>query len=214
VVGILTAAVIAWQSWETRKAAQASRDSVREVKAQTAILSESVDAAKMSADAARDSALTARIEAESLQNAERAWILAHAEWFDVSGRLVTESSGLWTSHIAVKIICKNEGKSPAWIDGIHARLSIVKSRAKLVNYESVACDHFGPIAPIGPGETGEKNLHLESDGVMELGQFFDLFVIIEYHDVFGLRRETTIGYSINEKQLNRQFGVPERNRNT
>jgi hypothetical protein len=40
-------------------------------------------------------------------------------------------------------------------------------------------------------------------------------VIIEYHDIFGKQRETTIGYSVVlPSNLYRQNGSPNRNRNT
>jgi hypothetical protein len=141
-VGVITALVIGWQSWETRKAAQATRASVEEVKAQTAILKESVDVSEKSADAAK-------ISADAIQNSERAWLLAHLEWIGepASPVMVTNTGNYWVSNVALKLVCQNQGKSPAWIDCIHARLSIVSNRSEIVNHESVDCDHFGPMAP-------------------------------------------------------------------
>jgi hypothetical protein len=56
---IATLIVIGWQSWETRKAAQATRKSAEVMEKQTSILEKSVDAAQKAADAAEVSAKAA-----------------------------------------------------------------------------------------------------------------------------------------------------------
>ncbi|MGB8770748.1 MAG: hypothetical protein WCC92_14105 [Candidatus Korobacteraceae bacterium] len=54
IVGVVTAGFIGWQALETRRAAQATRDSVGHMERQTKILKKSVKAAKRSAKAATD----------------------------------------------------------------------------------------------------------------------------------------------------------------
>jgi hypothetical protein len=217
-IGAVTAAFICWQSLETQRSAQASRKSVEALTEQTSILKASVDAAEKNADAARDSALTARIAAEAVQNSERAWVLAELGW--IMGVMQVHSrtgngQETGTTEISVKLTCKNEGRSPAWIDDVHVRADILSGRSELRNYLAHECGHFGPLAPIGPGNEISKMLHLSCDGIHTTDNYLSVYVLIEYHDIFELPRETRIGYSIEaNKHLVRQMGARERNANT
>ena len=61
---------------------------------------------------------------------ERAWILADLSWYP--GQLnvclgTTQRGELIEEHtdVSVKLTCKNEGRSPAWVDEVHGCVEIV-----------------------------------------------------------------------------------------
>lgn len=222
VAAFLTLFVISWQSIETRRAAEATQKSAAAVEGQSVILRDSVDAAEKSADAARDSAMTARISAETLIHAERAWILAELSWYEgTSGRILVgdfrEGEGpIFTSTTAnLKLTCRNEGKSPAWIDKVYGRIDIVSTRADIKDYDRQDCGNFGSMEPIGAAAEKSRSLSLVGDGRLGKEVFLSIYVIIDYHDIFGHLRETTLGYSLSfSGDLNRQDALPTHNRNT
>lgn len=72
IVGIITAGVIGWQSFETRRAADAAARSVEAIQRQTRIL-------ERQAKAGEDAASAAKSNADTLINSERAWVLVSEE---------------------------------------------------------------------------------------------------------------------------------------
>jgi hypothetical protein len=214
VAALLTLIFLALQAWETRRAAQATQKSAVIVEGQSAILEKSVPVAKEAADAARDSVATAKMNTEALVNAERAWILAELGWYDEpAGRVGADEFGCTT--INIKLTCKNEGRSPAWIDHVYGRVDIASSRSDIREYSKQECGNFGSMEPVGAGAEKCRCLDLHCDGSIKGEDFLSVFVIIEYHDIFGKQRETTIGHSIaSTSNLYRQNGSPNRNLNT
>jgi hypothetical protein len=214
VAALVTLIFLAWQAWATNRAAQATQESAAIIKEQSAILMKSVEAAEVAANAARDSAAAAKANTEALINSERAWILAGLGWFDGSASRVGEDElGCTTANI--KLICKNEGRSPAWIDHVYGRVDVAASRSDIREYSKQECGNFGLMEPIGAGAEKCRCLDLHCDGTIKDKEILSVFVIIEYHDIFGKPRETTIGYSIDStSNLYRQNGSPNRNLNT
>ena len=214
VAALLTLYFVARQARETRRAAQATEKSAVIVEGQSAILEKSVAVAKEAADAARDSAATAKLNTEALVNAERAWILAELGWYDeLAGRVGADELGCTT--INIKLTCKNEGRSPAWIDHVYGRVDIASSHSDIKEYSKQECGNFGLMEPVGAGGGKSRCLDLHCDGTIKAEEFLSVSVIVLYHDIFGKQRETTIGYSIvSPSNLNRQNGSPNRNRNT
>lgn len=54
-----------------------------------------------------------------------------------------------------------------------------------------------------------------SAAIAQDGESLEVYVLIEYRDIFGMKRETHLGYVIfDEDNIARQEGLPERNRNT
>lgn len=219
---VVTLIAVAWQARETRRAAKASQESVAEIKSQSAVLKQSVDAAEKNAQAAQDAATAAKANTDALINAERAWILADLGWYDGSAPRIAEKTldgaeqaPLQIATANLKLTCRNEGRSPAWIDRVYGRIDIAVTRADITDHDKLACGNYGPMEPIGAGQEKCRSLFLESDGVLKGQEFFTIYVGIEYHDIFGERRETIVGYSLDsEGALYRQYGSPSRNRNT
>jgi hypothetical protein len=116
--------------------------------------------------------------------------------------------------VNVKLTCKNEGRSPAWIDCVYARADIVSDRSDIRAYDCAGCSNFGLMEPIAVGRENSRVLSLDCEGYVEEGQFISIYVIVSYHDIFGLPRKTTMGYSLVSGELYRQNGAPDRNRNT
>lgn len=190
----ITLAFLCWQSWETRR----------------------------SAKAAEKSAEAALLNAQALVNAERSWILAELGWWENQPTRIAlteskEGDGPIVSSITanLKLICRNEGKSPAWVDKIYGRMDVVSTRAEIKKYDRQECGNLGLMEAIPAGGERAHSFRLEGDGRLENGAFLSVYVIIDYHDVFGHPRETTIGYSLGlGGNLNRQDAIVSRNRNT
>src|ERR1700733_8729015 len=91
ILGFPTLGLVAWQTWSTARAAKA-----------------------------------ALLNAEALINSERAWIMAelrsygkYSEMFEIvegTAEYRGEGSVETTRVNLVKLVCKNQGRSPAWID--------------------------------------------------------------------------------------------------
>jgi hypothetical protein len=185
-------------------------------------LKQSVEVAERNAEAAQIAALAAKANTEALVNSERAWILAQLGWFEGNApRITIETLGessqgeVQAAVVNLKLTCRNEGKSPAWIDHVYARIDIASGRADVKEYDKRSCGNYGSMGPIGAGQERYRCLDLRSDGLLKQGDFFSAYAVIEYHDIFGMQRETTIGYSVDSGGgIYPQVGVPGRNRNT
>ena len=99
ILGFPTLLLLVWQTWSTSKAARA-----------------------------------ALLNAEALINSERAWIMAdlrsygqYCEQFEITHGMVERREGLveGTRVNLVKLVCKNQGRRPAWIDAVYGELTIV-----------------------------------------------------------------------------------------
>jgi hypothetical protein len=156
------------------------------------------------------------------QNAERAWILTELEWPDTSRlRVVTGTSSrkgeesVETTSVEVTLVCKNEGRSPAWVDTIQGYAEIVEGKVRdLPPPVGHKAQPFIPLGPIAPGQENRRQLLLECPGHIKNNQLMSLFVIVEYRDIFEQKRVTTCGYTVSGTYLSRQELMPERNRNT
>jgi hypothetical protein len=163
------------------------------------------------------SARAAEDAATALVNAEKGWILAELDWCD--SPIFHIKIGEEQTSVNVKVSCKNEGKSPVWIEHVCARADIGPSGAATREYTRPECGNFGPMPPLGMGKEGSKCLFLDCDGIAGEGQFISIFVLIEYRDIFCKDpakppRTTTLGYSaVATDYLVRQDGVPYRNQN-
>ncbi len=186
---------------------------VAEMKAQTTV-------GKASADAAN-------LNAQAVIEAERAWIFAELGTYAIPRPNIqhgTSSSGDGTpiertEIMNIKLTCKNQGKTPAWIDAIHAQLDIVDSRWQIEDQPVLRSvrgkGNQGTLPPIGAGEEQSRSLTLVCDGYRkDRDEFLSIYGVIEYHDIFGKHRETVLAYSADENNLVPQSGVPGRNRHT
>jgi hypothetical protein len=168
--------------------------------------------------ASKDAASAALLNAQAVITAERAWVMAD---LDGAPLAIFEATGtFWggplveTTEIQnVKLTCRNQGRSPAWIDRVRAQVDIVDS-------DSVSIDPIlrkgthGPMVPLGAGEEESRILKLRCEGRRKPEEFLSIYVLIEYRDIFGEKRETQLGYSVHDNLIHRQNGLPGRNRNT
>lgn len=162
-----------------------------------------------------------RRQDEHFRTSERAWVLAELGWYK-GGLHVAETSGYGvgtpfseTTQANIKLTCRNDGRSPAWIDNVYGQieLRIPKNDPAPDRKSLTTC---GPMEPLGPGQERSRVLQLQCPGHPSGNQFLSAYVIVEYRDIFGIKRETTLGYSFDSKgeEIYRQYALPERNRNT
>lgn len=174
------------------------------------------DAAK----ASQDSVDAAKRTTESYVQAERAWIFGDLRWFDEYPKNYSNGSSytkgediVYITHARIKLVCKNDGRSPAWIDSIRARMEIAESKVELANDGKF--QSYGILPPTGVGIEKFTSLDLECPGAMnDPKSVLFIWVLIEYHDAFGTPGTTSLGYGIDyHGLLFRQDGMPERNWN-
>jgi hypothetical protein len=163
-------------------------------------------------------------QADALINSERAWIMADVEW-DSSKWAdrkphVLEGSGTGgdTTGIYVVLTCRNEGRSPAWIEEKRARFQIVDVLPDEPDLTSAEFIQAGP-EPIGIGKALPHTNHISwqaiGAGHEGLGKMMVVYGVVKYRDIFNKHRETTFGYRITpSRELVRLEGSREYNRHT
>jgi hypothetical protein len=174
----LTLGAITWQSWETRKAAEAAI------------------------------------------NSDRAWILADLGWHQGCPPNYQMCSGLdangeWGHSIAanIRLDCKNEGRCPAWIESIQARMEIATDASRLAKNGEL--QSFDVLPPMGVGVERSAPLDLTCPGkTIDLGKAAYILVVIKYWDGFGVKGITSVGYRLSSGGTLSRDGIPSRNYNT
>ena len=157
----------------------------------------------------------------AVQNAERAWVLTKLEWPASEALKVvlgssTQRGSPKEEHTTVSVMlhCRNEGRSPAFIDKITGYGYIAKSASDPpppVNQQ--AQREAGSMGPLGPGKEGVRIIQLTHPGYLENDQVFLIFVVVKYRDIFNNERLTTCGYIVIDAHM---YGDenPERNKFT
>ena len=193
-----------------------SRKQHRETSAQLSISQKQVEASQHNAAAAKAAA-------EYLIRTERAWVMAELGWSEKSVLHVVQSSSKSEAEgtvervtANVKLICRNEGRSPGWVDNVYGHLEILPAGSVLGSPNRSDGRNFGPIGPLGVGKEQSRSFDLTCLGSVRRGEFLSAYIVIEYHDIYGFKRETFVGYKIDPSSggIDRQDDSPERNRNT
>ena|SRR5208283_3017947 len=174
IIAGVTAIVVGWQSWETRKAAQAAEGMIEPAKTQT----------------------------QHLINSERAWLMESIGWGMSPLRLVqnTSSAGDIGTSASIDVFWSNHGKTPAWVTEVQVKM-LVTERLPEEPDMSNADILYGPY-PVVPGNRPRTDGHrffVQADGWAELGQLTAVYGIIKYRDAFtpkGQNWETWFGYFI------------------
>lgn len=172
--------------------------------------------------ASEKNAAAAKATAESIVNTERAWVMAELGWWERLGLRVSESTSASRGQSVVesttanlKLTCKNEGRSPAWIENVYGHIEMFSEPSTLEIPNRHKCRNFGPWGPLGAGKERSQSLELTCPGHMKKEGHLSVYVVIEYRDIFGISRETFLGYTVDEHGgVYRQSALPERNRNT
>jgi hypothetical protein len=159
--------------------------------------------------------------ADAAIDGNRAWILAELVWFlekpqryQTEAYSVGQSEPIHTITANVQLICKNEGRCPVWVDSIYAGIELVEGASKLARDKNL--QSYSILPPMGAGIGSTTQLYLKCPGRrVNWDENLSILVIIKYHDVFGVKGTTGLGYRItSDGILFRQEGVPERNYNT
>jgi hypothetical protein len=147
--------------------------------------------------------------------AELGWYGSALHIADITSESQTEGRTETTATM-LELTCKNEGRSPAWIDNVYAHMEISSNVANLAEPRKRDDGRtFGPLGPLGAGKEHARVLDLTCPGLLADHGFKSVYAIVEYRDIFNVKRETHLGYSIGRNaEIHRQDGLPERNRNT
>lgn len=220
-VGIITVLVIGWQSWETRRAAQATQKSAATMESQTGILRESVTAAKDAAKAAKDSADATSRSIELAIQKERARIFVEVEPLDL------DHKSLGTHAVRYSVIF--HGSTFAFIEDASAEASFSDSPEPPPSLDYIMGGISIPKV-IPPGT--EKKICItpfwhefdsyEVENIKHRKSFVHFRGLIKYKDFMGIPRETAFCYSWKVRPLRpaigwegwEKSGAPEANRET
>ncbi len=163
-------------------------------------------------------------QADALVNSERAWVMVDVEWDTAKWAdrkaHVLEGSGTGgdTTGIYIVLTCRNEGRSPAWIEEKRARFQIVDVLPPKPDFSSAEFIQVGP-EPIGIGKALPHTNHIywlaTGTGHEGLGKTMVVYGIVTYRDIFNKLRETTFGYRITpSRELVRLEDMREYNKYT
>jgi hypothetical protein len=178
---------------------------------------------KRQTDAAESAANAAKLNAEALINAERVWIMIELQPVpgmggvmdveEVAKHIVDVISH--TTSFNVRLICKNDGRTPAWITEKRACIDVVDSLPDTPNWDAVGIIQTEP-EPLAVGEVGEPtDKSLTCNKARDPGKITVVYGIVRYRDVFAPDRATTFAYTIRvDGRLERLAGYPEYNKNT
>jgi hypothetical protein len=184
-----------------------------------------------SANAARDAAKAANVNADAVMKSERAWVIATPVNWNPELAVLAPPSTLIPLNI-FDIAIKSVGKTPAQlIDIVNQYVSIESlgglpvppeygTPAPLDGLLLVPEDSFSNRTVLNPTPTLNPETHIR---VMNAERFLYAFGRVRYRDTFGLERETRWGYvydfpqglmvSIREPRFQRA-GPPEYNKST
>ena len=135
---------------------------------------------------------------------------AHLEGEDIIRDIITH-----TTSFSVRIICKNDGRTPAWITEKRARIDVVDDLPRQPNWATVEIIQTEP-EPLSVGETGlAKDEGLTCNKGRDFGKMTVVYGLVKYRDVFAADRATSFAYIIRaDGKLERLPGYPEYNKNT
>jgi hypothetical protein len=165
-------------------------------------------------------AKAALLDAQAVITAERAWVMADLGFYGDRLQIFEGTGTFWGGPVVetteiqnIKLTCKNQGRSPAWIDRVHAQVDIVDPTSVSIDPVLRRGTH-GPMLPLGAGEEQSRSLEMRCEGRRGPGEFLSIYVLIEYRDIFGKGHETHLGFSVSGHSLARQNALLGRNRNT
>jgi hypothetical protein len=157
-------------------------------------------------------------QTKTTRNLERAWVMAHLDWWDGlrigNNTSIENGNHLESTSVRLKLICKNRGRSLARIDDVLGRIDIASKAIRGRPKES-SLSSLGQADSIQPDSEVVKLMALTCVGKNTRQLSIFVYVLIKYRDIFGKRRETSLGYVIDYfANIYRQEALPERNRNT
>ena len=172
---------------------------------------------KLSTDAAKETAEAARLNADAFINSERSWIMVELEPMPGYGERIHRGWTTAATHVPVRVACRNEGRSPAWITEKRACLKIVDSIPPEPNLESIA-DVDPDLDAVAVGKSArawDVTLSCEGRaGVEDHVTMLLIYGVVKYRDAFSRKHSTTFGYvlGVNDR-LKRITDYPKYNEN-
>jgi hypothetical protein len=170
---------------------------------------------------AQEQAEASQAMAQSTINAERAWVLGYlggdatGSMRVINGASTTQDKYSVSTSAQIMLTCKNEGRTPAWIDSIYAHMEIIANNSDVVGPGNRKGGRiFGVMGPLGADKKGMRVLDLTCLGHRKEGEALSIYVLIQYRDIFNITRETHLGYIVFDGHNISQLDSPERNRNT
>jgi len=198
ILGFPTLAFLAWQAIETRR----------------------------TADIAKTSAQVAQASVDAFTNSERSWIMAHVIWATHAKNaprpttarvfLTSNNSGKQSLHPQVCLVCKNDGKTPAWITQRSAWLNFFEDLPTGPDTNQPVAFTSSELVTLSVGQSATIQPAIECDGSYpEIGgPGLVLYGVVKYRDAFG-NHETWYGYTVHgdPPELDRLVGFPAYNNN-
>ena len=147
-----------------------------------------------------------REQTRALINSERAWIMVDVDRVPGMGGIMdghgtemgvgpvaTESTGF-----RARIVCRNDGKAPAWITEKRAGLDIVESIPESPDWTRTNLIQVTP-EPLSVGQASKPTDEtLICKRGRALGKMTILYGIVKYSDPFGKNRSTGFGYQVKD----------------
>lgn len=192
---------------------------VREMQATSKQTDTLIQQATKHADSAKNAAEAAFRNAQAVIDAQRAWILVDVERVPGMGGVflgTTIERGIETEHtmLNVRVMCRNEGKTPAWITEKRAGLRIVKSIPLEPDLEGLEIIQPEPEA-LAAGRDTTKDVSLTFNQQRADDEVSLVYGMVKYRDIFQVERQTVFAYRLNlSDRLERLAGYSEYNKST
>jgi hypothetical protein len=124
------------------------------------------------------------------------------------GQVTAESTGF-----RARIICKNDGKTPAWITEKRVGLDIVESVPEIPDWTRTDVIQVAP-EPLSVGQVSKPTDEtLICKRGRALGKMTILYGIVKYRDPFGGNRSTSFGYQVRDDGSLERLSNPKYNEN-
>jgi hypothetical protein len=108
---------------------------------------------------------------EHFRNSERAWVMAELDWYE-NGLHVVLGTGQnrdgdieESTAVFMKLTCRNDGRSPAWIDNVYGRVEIgIPAGVEQKETDKNSFGGSGPMGPLGPSKEQSRSVELRCPG--------------------------------------------------
>jgi len=169
---------------------------------------------KKQAISTQDAASAAADNASAVLNAERAWVMVDVS--PVPGYHIFDafSNNRTGKAFNGRIVCRNEGKTPAWIEEKRGRFLFADKLPAIPDLTNLEVIH-NEREPIGAGKETSVDHPFEAvRGPDRMDEDGFLYGFIRYTDIFGRSRQTTFGYRLAGDTFKRLAGYPAYNSTT
>jgi hypothetical protein len=161
---------------------------IAEMKAAGEKTQQSIAIARQSADAASKSA-------EALVASERAWIFVDIEWNGLKG-IMQEDTGDNFTAIWINAYCRNEGRTPAWLDELRCKMEILPTLPDTRDFEIAERQDEGPQPINAGGKSTVIPMALTSPGKRTINNSMIIYGMAKYRDMFGFDRTSKFGFMV------------------